>query len=394
MKAFNQSSVKFNNQRVILEYILKNGPISRAELSKQLAVSKPTISTNVNYLIENNILIEDGFHSPSVGKKGLLLHFNKNRNYIIVCDFISEIINNNILISIYNLNYEEVLSHKFTLNSDYTIDCLPILDNLLNKYILKLLAQNNMPIIKISKIVLAMSGVTSSKDLTFKRYDGRSYDINTLCNENFKSKVILRNDIKLATIAEQYFGLGQRHKNFAFIWSGLAINSGLVLNNKIFQGSNCAAGEIGLLLGNSIFTNKQCPISEIASIHGLLYSLKTYGNINNTSLIYPEYISNTLSFDDILRGLSLGDSYCINIISSIGKELGKILYNISLMLDLDSIILSGEFFKLGPTLLNEIKSELLNNPLSKVNLEFSQLNNPILLGGCKVGVDSTLSDLI
>lgn len=391
MKASNQSFLKINNQKVILYYILSNGATSRAELSKNLGVSKPTISTNVAYLIDNNILIEEGFYNPTVGKKAILLHFNKNRNYVLVCDFISDILNKNIIISICNLSYEEVLTQKIEIDINLTLENF---DYILNTEIVNLLNINKISLNMISTVVLATPGIVYDNKLSFKKHTGDIFDISEICNKNFKDKVILKNDIKLATIAEKHFGLGSDYENICFIWSGIAISSGLVLDNKLYNGKNFSAGELGLLLANSPFTRDSCFLSEICSIAGLLDSIKKYNNIPKESILFSEKTNSNITFNDIVNGTYSKDSYCIEIVKAIGMEFGKVLYNLSLSMDLEIIILSGEFFKLGEIFLNEVNNILGSNPINKINLHLSKLSNPIILGGYKFGVEDAINKLI
>lgn len=391
MKASNQSTLKLNNQRVILDYIIKNGATSRAELAKNLGVSKPTISTNVNYLIDNKILLEEGFHSPIVGKKGILLHFNKNRNYIVVCDFISDIVNKNTIISVCNLNYEEILTCKLNISLDLTLENL---NYIINCKLIGTLTTNNIPLDKISSVIISISGVVTDHKLSFKIETGDIFDISEICNKHFKDKVILKNDIKLATIAENHIGLGSNYENSAFIWSEGAMNSGLILNNKIYNGTNCAAGEIGLLLATSPFTSDTCFLGEIASINGLLDNLNKCKTIPEDSIIFPKASCNMLTFGDVINGVNSSDVFCLNLIKAIGKEFGKALYNFSLSFDLEALILSGDFFKLGDVLLNEINAILSLNPLNNIKIELSEINHGVILGGYTVGVENTINNLI
>lgn len=391
MKANNQSYLKFSNQNVILDYIVKHGPTSRAELSKQLGVSKPTISTNVNYLIENKILFEDGFSSPTVGKKALLIHFNKNLNYVLVCDQISEILNNQILISLCNLNFEEILTEKISISLDTSIDNL---NYILNTQIILKLKDNNIPLEKISKVIIAASGVIEDGSLCIKNEKGNVFDISEICNVNFKDKVILKNDIKLASICVKHFGIGCKYENIAFVWAGLALSSSLILNGNLYNGKNFASGEIGLLLTSSPFTNEICFLSELASINGILTNIVKYNNVPKTSILYSQIENNSLTFDHIIKGVQCSDAYCLTLSKLIGSKLGEALYNLSLSLDLEAIVMSGELCDLGPIFISNIESFLNINPLNKVVLKISKNPKAIILGGYKVGVDCTIKSLV
>ncbi len=55
----------------------------------------------------------------------------------------------------------------------------------------------------------------------------------------------IENDTKCATLAELKFGSGKNKKNFIFVTWGTGIGGGIVVDGKIFKGTNGAAGEIG-----------------------------------------------------------------------------------------------------------------------------------------------------
>ena len=82
-KAGDQSIVRITNQKTIIEYLRKKGPTSKADLSKILKISKPTVAKNVEELILNNILYEFGEGLSSGGRKPLLIAFNEKYKYIL-----------------------------------------------------------------------------------------------------------------------------------------------------------------------------------------------------------------------------------------------------------------------------------------------------------------------
>ena len=78
-----QSMIRINNQELIIEYILEKGALSRARISKELNISKPTVSSNAEKLIEQNILKEIGEGESSGGRKPTLLDLNYDYRIII-----------------------------------------------------------------------------------------------------------------------------------------------------------------------------------------------------------------------------------------------------------------------------------------------------------------------
>ena len=58
--ASDRKDVRINNQILILETIKKYGRMSRAEVSKAIHLSAPSVSTNVDKLLELGLLREVG----------------------------------------------------------------------------------------------------------------------------------------------------------------------------------------------------------------------------------------------------------------------------------------------------------------------------------------------
>ena len=55
-----QAFVKKVNQKLLLNEILKNSPISRAKLSEMTGLNKSTVSSQVNTLMKENLVFEIG----------------------------------------------------------------------------------------------------------------------------------------------------------------------------------------------------------------------------------------------------------------------------------------------------------------------------------------------
>ena len=82
----NQRLVRITNQKLIIDAIRENGLISRAELSKLLKLSLPSVSSNIDRLIKQGLLVEVGEGDSSGGRKPIMLEFNNNYGNIIGID--------------------------------------------------------------------------------------------------------------------------------------------------------------------------------------------------------------------------------------------------------------------------------------------------------------------
>ncbi len=68
-----------------------------------------------------------------------------------------------------------------------------------------------------------------------------------ILEEEFSLPVRLNNDVNCFALGEHRFGLLRGFTNAVGMTSGTGLGSGLIINNQLFEGSNCGAGEIGLL---------------------------------------------------------------------------------------------------------------------------------------------------
>ena len=59
------------------------------------------------------------------------------------------------------------------------------------------------------------------------------------------TNIAFENDVNLATVGEQWHGIGKGVANFVFLHVGTGVGAGLVLNGELFRGASGMAGEIG-----------------------------------------------------------------------------------------------------------------------------------------------------
>ncbi len=68
-----------------------------------------------------------------------------------------------------------------------------------------------------------------------------------ILEREFEVPVWINNDVNCFVLGEKHFGQGKPFGNLMGISIGTGIGSGLILNNRLYIGANCGAGEIGYL---------------------------------------------------------------------------------------------------------------------------------------------------
>lgn len=72
-----------------------------------------------------------------------------------------------------------------------------------------------------------------------------NFNIKKALQKKIKYPILIENDVNLAALGIKKFGLGKKAKNMLVISVGTGIGGGIIINEKIYRGSDFVAGEIG-----------------------------------------------------------------------------------------------------------------------------------------------------
>jgi glucokinase len=84
-------------------------------------------------------------------------------------------------------------------------------------------------------IVYSVTNIPSWREVALKEELERRYGVRSFIN----------NDANAFAIGELYFGKGRGYRNLVGIVIGTGLGAGVVINGRLYSGTNCGAGEIG-----------------------------------------------------------------------------------------------------------------------------------------------------
>ncbi|MFV2176603.1 ROK family transcriptional regulator [Actinomadura sp. LOL_016] len=91
-------------------------------------------------------------------------------------------------------------------------------------------------------------------------------DLGPALAERLGARVIVENEVNLATIAEHRAGAATGRDDFALLWLDDGIGAGVVLDGRLRRGASGGAGEVGLLkFGDADF----CALMDLPAVRGL-----------------------------------------------------------------------------------------------------------------------------
>lgn len=364
MPAASQELIRNINNNLILESILNYGPISRADLSKKLNLTKATISAIVQDLIDQSLVIEIGSKDTHVGRKPILLCFNQKCAYAISIDLNAEYI----AAYLSDLKGEKVYYSRYKNNLDST--------NLLEK--LKAIIKHILTLVPNSKfgvvgIAIGIHGITCNNEIIFTPYYNLAgLDVASILSSTFHIPVYLENEANLSVLGEKSFF--SSYSNIVNISIHTGVGLGIIIDNKLYSGYNGFAGEFGHTI--VVPNGKPCPCGNNGC-------LEQY--VSETSLLC-EY-SKLKSFDikdiDVLISDYLyGDIEANQVIKSFIDYMSLAINNILNTFNPHIIIINSAITTYLPNIINKIKNSMSSRMSEYINIVPTTLqNNSILLGG-------------
>lgn len=363
----NQQLVKQINKSIILNTIKNNAPISRADTAQITGLNKGTVSSLVNELINEHIVYESGLGESSGGRRPMMLLFNNKAGFSIGIDL--EV--NYILGVVTDLfgNIVVEINEKLTV-CDYD-EVLQVLKSVIEKLIY---ATPDSPY-KIIGIGIGIPGLVNNSGviLTAPNLGWKNIKLKDEIEKTFNIPVYIENEANAGAYGEKNFGSKKDFKNIVYISAGIGIGAGIVLNGKLFTGSDGFSGEIGHSV--IVADGKKCHCGNrgcwelYASEQALIEKAKN-ANI-------PEIKNEDISLEMLIDLAERGNEAVIHIFEEIAKYLGIGISNIANIFNPDKIIIGNRIAKAKKWIEQPIKDFVENHSIvynqKNLSISFSEL---------------------
>ena len=234
MPVVNQEMIRNTNRRLVLEYIVNNPPISRADLAKQLQLTKATISNIVQELLDRNLILEIGSAKTAMGRKPILLEFHKHCGYALDIDESTR----QIITLITDLKRENCQVTEYPFSSDENL--LPLLEEIIAGHI-ENCRDTSYGIVGIA---IGIYGVVQENQIVFTPYYPLpDPHLGQLLSEKFNIPVLVENESNFSVLGESAFHYDYENMIHINIHDGIGM--GILINEELYKGHDGYAGELG-----------------------------------------------------------------------------------------------------------------------------------------------------
>jgi predicted NBD/HSP70 family sugar kinase len=380
----------------IFKHLYYAGSISCADLSRRLGKSQPNTMMQLNEMLRNGTIIETGQAPSTGGRKPQMYSIRPDLFYILSVALDQYIAR----IAVVDLQNNFVSSPR-----EYELCLLnnPKVVQDLAKLIQDYLAASGVDKSQIAGIGIGMPGfIDVNKGVNYSISEDQS--IAAHISSHTELPVFIDNDSSSIALAELKFGAARNAKNAMVLNMGWGVGLGLILEGKIFRGSNGFAGEFSHI---PMFDNLKlcsCGKSGCLETESSLYVIvsKAIEGLSNGRLsrIHLSELSSThleRSFEIIRTAASKGDKFAVDLFSSAGYEIGRGLSILIHLLNPDLIVLSGRGSQAGRIWLPPIQQALNDHCIPRLfentEIRLSKLGHEAELIGAAALVMERFEDL-
>lgn len=234
-----QHAVKLSNKSIVLQTIREEEPISRAEISQKLGLTKATVSSLVEELINAEYCYQTGLGKSSGGRRPLMLQFNEKAGYTISCD-----IGVNYILTVLTDLRGAVLFELFRPfdTNDFTRTVMEV-KSMIDE------CRSEMKESPFSLVGLAFGvpGLVNNKGiiLSTPNLDWIQSNLKEIFTDQYQVPVVVENEANAGAYGEKTFGAAQYKDYFIYVSAGIGIGTGIILEGNLIRGAHGFMGEMG-----------------------------------------------------------------------------------------------------------------------------------------------------
>lgn len=364
----NRMQLHQQNIQSVLAQVFNHQPISRIEISRNLALNKSTVSALYNDLKEQGYVEElgEGEASTVGGRKPVLIAINRKYGFTMNFDFgyrHLHVMKNNLSGDV--LDYAQVNVKNLPIQ-----DILPLIVSQIDQAIAEDKTRHGL-----LGISFAIHGTVSQNQITYSPFlDMADVDLADYFGERYQVPVLLENEANLAAVYERDFNPETKHlNNIVTISIHRGIGAGLIINQQLYRGVHGEAGEIGRSLRMGASAD-----SEAKKVEDFCSEDAIINQISEAKDNIP------LNRHDVVELFNQGDDITLRTIEAFVENVAKIIVNTANSFDPDALFLNSPLIEALPELTDRINAAY-QRLVASTTVPIKVTRNShyaTLLGGC------------
>lgn len=177
--------------------------------------------------------------------------------------------------------------------------------------------------------------------------------------------IVMDNDCHCGALAEYRHGAGRGHQHMLYCPVSTGISTGIIIDGKLFRGSNGASGESGHMLSDArgdiripcSCGNAGC-FNSLGSGKAIISHVRRWLGEGEESVL-PGLAggSGSITAEHINMAYEMGDLPAKRAVEQMAHYLAMWIFNVYMLLNVDCIVFSGGLLKMGDKLFGQMLKE-------------------------------------
>ena len=284
----NLKYARAHNLRIVLETIRLFGPLSRKEITERTELGLQTVSNITRKLLDADLILEADRLQEGRGAPTSLLNLNAQGAFSIGLDFDREHFTGVLVDFLGNVCQRVSHSVLFPMPEN----AMTLMADSVNKLI-QCQGASRKRIWGVGVGLPGPLGISEGSVVTnvvnpsaFPGWD--NVPIADILAERLGLPVFIENNASAAAVGERWYGRGKHIRDFFYLFFGVGLGGGLVLNGRPYDGHNGNAGEIGAIPTSS---GRHLPTGLVNPHLGVFFSLPVLAKLlerEDVNISHPE----------------------------------------------------------------------------------------------------------
>ncbi|WNR44915.1 ROK family transcriptional regulator [Paenibacillus roseipurpureus] len=356
--------VKKINKSIVLHHIRTDSPISRARIAEITGLTKATVSSLVNELIESSLVDEIGAGESSGGRKPMMLIFNGTAGYAIGVD-----LGVHDMLAVLTDLTGQVVSERRIVHHNESVEQVTYVLKTTIRELIETAPDSAYGVIGIG---LGVPGVCDEEgNMLFAPNLGwENVPLQAQLEAEFGLPVVIDNEANAGAVGEKQFGAGKDTANLVYVSIGMGIGAGIIIKNELYRGATGFSGEIGHMSIQHDGPKCRCGSLGCWELYASEHALLEQASVE---------LGREVDLETLLRKAESGDAAVIGLFERLGYYLGVGVINLingynPAFIILGGRLAGGEKWLMKP-LLELLEKRSLPHPRKELRVEFSVLGD-------------------
>jgi len=349
--------IKRANKALIMRIVNEENSISRAGLSRETQLAIPTVMKIVDELMNEGLLVETGIGQSSGGRPPKILELNPKGKYAVGV----KILPNELRVGLTNLKID-FLSRTTKTIKPYA--GYKKIFTQLKEIISNMIKKSKVDFQGVLGIGIGVPGIVKypSGEVVFapNLKGWTNITLKSDMEQEFGVPVFVENEARISTLAEKWYGLGTKVRNFVCVDVAVGVGAGVVIGGNLYHGFENLAGEIGhcTVIENGSLCNcgrKGC-LETVASNTAILKLVK-----DSPSPLVMELCQgnkDSLTIKDVIAAVKAGDTRSQKYIQRAAKYLGRVIGQLVNVINPEVVIINGDITSAGEVFFDPLRKEV------------------------------------